>query len=57
MREILTRLKTLGRGAIDVKIFGDKVILDEGAYSSLVGVFLLTSELLKMLRTGRDAIF
>ncbi|EJD53513.1 hypothetical protein AURDEDRAFT_110346 [Auricularia subglabra TFB-10046 SS5] len=29
MREILTRIVQLGDGAIDVKIFGDKVILDE----------------------------
>ncbi|KAH7105455.1 histidine phosphatase superfamily-domain-containing protein [Auriculariales sp. MPI-PUGE-AT-0066] len=29
MREILTRVVLLGDGAIDVKIFGDKVILDE----------------------------
>lgn len=30
MREILTRLVERARGAIDVKVFGDKVILDEG---------------------------
>ena len=29
MREILTRVVQLGEGVIDVKIFGDKVILDE----------------------------
>ncbi|THH02770.1 hypothetical protein EW026_g168 [Hermanssonia centrifuga] len=29
MREILTRLVERARGAIDVKVFGDKVILDE----------------------------
>lgn len=29
MREILTRVVQIGDGAIDVKIFGDKVILDE----------------------------
>jgi inositol-hexakisphosphate/diphosphoinositol-pentakisphosphate 1-kinase len=29
MREILTRLVERGRGAIEVKVFGDKVILDE----------------------------
>ncbi|KAI0347213.1 hypothetical protein BDW22DRAFT_1351596 [Trametopsis cervina] len=29
MREILTRLVERSRGAIDVKVFGDKVILDE----------------------------
>lgn len=31
MREILTRINELSRGLIEVKIFGDKVILDEGA--------------------------
>jgi inositol hexakisphosphate/diphosphoinositol-pentakisphosphate kinase len=30
MREILTRLVERSRGAIEVKVFGDKVILDEG---------------------------
>ena len=30
MREILTRIVELARDAIEVKIFGDKVILDEG---------------------------
>ncbi|KAF8529126.1 cortical actin cytoskeleton protein asp1 [Hysterangium stoloniferum] len=29
MREILTRLREMSRGAIEVKVFGDKVILDE----------------------------
>jgi hypothetical protein len=33
MREILTRLVERARGSIEVKVFGDKVILDEGAYS------------------------
>lgn len=32
MREILTRLVERARGAIEVKVFGDKVILDEGVY-------------------------
>ena len=32
MREILTRLVERARGAIEVKVFGDKVILDEGAH-------------------------
>ncbi len=36
MREILTRLVERGRGAIEVRIFGDKVILDEGASKGLV---------------------
>ena len=30
MREILTRLVERARGIIEVKVFGDKVILDEG---------------------------
>ena len=30
MREILTRIVDISRGAIEVKVFGDKVILDEG---------------------------
>ena len=30
MREILTRLVDRSRGAVEVKVFGDKVILDEG---------------------------
>ena len=33
MREILTRLVERSRGGIEVKVFGDKVILDEGPYS------------------------
>jgi len=30
MREILTRIRERSRGAIEIKVFGDKVILDEG---------------------------
>lgn len=30
MREILTRLVDRTRGAVEIIIFGDKVILDEG---------------------------
>ena len=30
MREILTRIVDRARGGIEVKVFGDKVILDEG---------------------------
>lgn len=30
MREILTRLVERARGTIEVKVFGDKVLLDEG---------------------------
>lgn len=35
MREILTRLVERSRGGIEVKVFGDKVILDEGLFLSL----------------------
>jgi len=35
MREILTRLVERGRGAIEVKVFGDKVILDESNVSNM----------------------
>jgi inositol-hexakisphosphate/diphosphoinositol-pentakisphosphate 1-kinase len=34
MREILTRLVERTRGAVEVKVFGDKVILDEGKFIS-----------------------
>jgi len=30
MREILTRLVDRMKGAVEIKIFGDKVIMDEG---------------------------
>jgi hypothetical protein len=33
MREILTRLVERGKGAIEVRVFGDKVIFDEGKYA------------------------
>ena len=35
MREILTRLVERSNGAIEVKVFGDKVILDEGNATSI----------------------
>ena len=35
MREILTRIVERARGAIEVKVFGDKVILDEGMPNQL----------------------
>jgi inositol-hexakisphosphate/diphosphoinositol-pentakisphosphate 1-kinase len=42
MREVLTRIVELSRGAIEVKIFGDNVILDEGAVKcSLFPRFIL----------------
>ena len=36
MTEILTRLVQRARGGIEVKVFGDKVILDEGEYLHFV---------------------
>ena len=35
MREILTRLVEMEQGGVDVKIFGDPVILEEGEYQYL----------------------
>lgn len=40
MREILTRLVERARGAIEVKVFGDKVILDEGASNFRLSSFI-----------------
>lgn len=60
MREILTRIVERARGGVEVKVFGDKVILDEGALLSpfffLLKVFVLTINLrvLKMSRVGHD---
>lgn len=41
MREILTRIVERSRGTVEVKIFGDKVILDEGASHPLPNFGLL----------------
>ena len=30
MREVLTRIVERAKGAIEVKVFGDKVIMDDG---------------------------
>ena len=35
MREILTRLVDIEKGGVDVKIFGDVVILEEGMWEIL----------------------
>lgn len=35
MREILTRIVERARGAIEVHVFGDKVILDEGTHKAM----------------------
>jgi hypothetical protein len=37
MREILTRLVEIEGERVDIKIFGDKTILDEGAWRHLLG--------------------
>jgi len=39
MREILTRLVDIEKGGVDVKIFGDVVILEEGM--CLAGTWLI----------------
>lgn len=59
MREILTRLVDRARGAIEVKVFGDKVILDEGEPRSpnMRALDLISSLHRKTLKTGLDAIF
>ncbi len=60
MREILTRLVDRARGAIEVKVFGDKVILDEGEPGpSSFARFISTPCMhpLQMFRTGLDATF
>ena len=61
MREILTRLVDRARGSIEIKVFGDKVILDEGEprlpdYARLILTFRAHS-LEKMLKIGQDATF
>ena len=42
MREILTRLVDIEKGGVDVKIFGDVVILEEGqsSYSEITGRYV-----------------
>ena len=42
MREILTRLVDRMKGAVDIKVFGDKVILDEG--ECLLHLFLSSTK-------------
>ena len=39
MREVLTRIVERARGAIEVKVFGDKVIMDDG--TTIVFIFIL----------------
>lgn len=56
MREILTRIRDMSRGAIEIKVFGDKVILDEGTSVDHALRFSFCSYHVKMWRVGRDAI-
>ena len=44
MREILTRLVDMERGGVDVKIFGDPVILEEGGSHIFLDRPVLTSD-------------
>jgi hypothetical protein len=43
MREIITRLVERARGAIEVKVFGDKVILDEGMQPPMIPQWLFNT--------------
>jgi uncharacterized membrane protein len=44
MREILTRIREMSRGAIEIKVLGDKVILDEGDFKFIYSfLFSLTN--------------
>jgi hypothetical protein len=59
MREILTRLRERSRGAIDVKVFGDKVILDEGQLRFLLNIhltFQANATVMQTWRTGHAAM-
>lgn len=60
MREILTRLVERARGGVEVKVFGDKVILDEGVLLPplLQNSSKLTTDLRipKTLKAGQDAM-
>ena len=42
MREILTRLVDIEKGGVDVKIFGDVVILEEGKPHTVYTIHILT---------------
>jgi inositol hexakisphosphate/diphosphoinositol-pentakisphosphate kinase len=41
MREVLTRIVERARGAIEVKVFGDKVIMDDG--TAIVSIYFYIS--------------
>ncbi|GJJ07543.1 hypothetical protein Clacol_001745 [Clathrus columnatus] len=47
MREILTRIKERSKGAIEIKVFGDKVILDEGMYKLCITTRVSTDDHLR----------
>ena len=40
MREVLTRIVERARGAIEVKVFGDKVIMDDGTKKNSVYFYI-----------------
>ena len=49
MREILTRLVDIEKGGVDVKIFGDPVILEEG--QSMQGIGAATTVTARKVNT------
>ena len=57
MREILTRLVERSQGSIEIKVFGDKVILDEGMLPFSTTILVLGFIALQMSKTGQDAMF
>jgi inositol hexakisphosphate/diphosphoinositol-pentakisphosphate kinase len=59
MREIITRIVDRARGAIEAKIFGDKVILDEGPSINSTGHRFTEAHhtAQQTLRTGHAATF
>lgn len=63
MREIITRLVERGRGSIEVKLFGEQVILGEGVLRDSLVSWLEDGRAndcganLQTWRIGRDAIF
>lgn len=53
MREILTRLVEIEKGGVNVKLFGDMVILEEGTFRSLLFYYELNVELMDGWLAGR----
>lgn len=56
MREIVTRLVERARGGVEVKVFGDKVILDDGSFIPLFFISPTVAHLFheKRSKIGRD---